>query len=211
LPLGETTSPRIWVRESQLDQARRVLAEWREEQVSDIDVPEEPVEDSEPADLAPPPQADETEEPAVRFRVLSAAFFVVALGCITYGGIWAWRNRDLLALYSATTQARLAGTAGGSWEVVHPAPRDPNLPLKPSPLEIQRLVDARYDYLVDGQTHSAWLQVGDVSRAPKDIQIRYDPSHPDNCLIGPIAPPWLVLLLGLAVGGFLLFVGWQFR
>jgi hypothetical protein len=69
---------------------------------------------------------------------------------------------------------------------------------------------ARYAYVVDRKVYCA--VVNDMNDVPADhVPIHFDPHHPADHVVGPIAPPWVVLAYAFGVGAFMMFVGYQFR
>jgi hypothetical protein len=212
LPLGEATAPRIWVYENDADHARQVIGQWRSEPGV---APLEPPEDDEPATAAAPLETQDTALPSdERLRFLGQGLFVVAIVCLAAGAVWAWQNATTLSKHSATTEGRFAGVGHPRTRFAFAPPRDPNLPLQPNAprvLAVTHLFEASYAYVVDGKSHHAYMFVESVDEAPDRVQVHYDPRNPAAHFVGSIAPPWMILLLSFAVGGFLCFVGWQFR
>jgi hypothetical protein len=212
LPLGEATSPRLWVRESDADRARQIVEQWRNEQE---DALPEPPECGEPPAVDVPVESQETALPTdTKLRFLGQGLFVVAIICLAAGAIWAWRNWTELSKHSATTEATFVWIGDPQVKLVFPPPRDPNLPLQPSAprvLAVRHSFGANYTYTVDGESYPAYLSVDGADEIPEHVQIRYDPRHPAAHIVGSIAPPWMLLLFSFAIAAFLSFVGWQFR
>jgi hypothetical protein len=212
LPLGEVTSPRLWVRESDADRARQIVEQWRNEQEDAL---------PEPPECDEPPAVDERVESEdvpvssdVRLRFLGQGLFVVAIVCLAAGAVWAWQNSTVLSKHSATTEAMIVGVGDPRVEFIHRPPRDSNLPLQPNApraLAVRHSFGANYTYTVDGESYRAYLSVNGADKIPEHVQIHYDPRHPAAHIVGSIAPPWMLLLFTFAIAAILSFVGWQFR
>jgi hypothetical protein len=201
LPLGEATTPRIWVCESDETRAREVIAQWRKALENE---PVEPFESEESEEPETPAEAETLPLASdVRFRFLSQAFFLLGLICIAFGSIWAWDNWTKLSTYPATADAKVSKAGRYYTYVPLPGP-----PIGPQYVK-ESHVKVCYDYIVDGQVYHA--QDDDAEGDYFHAIIHYDPSCPQKCLLGPIAPPWVVLLFAFGIAGFMSFVGYQFR
>ncbi len=215
LALGEDVSPRIWVYESDLARAQEVIEQWRSPH------PREPVElpESEitagsemPAEGETPVEAEYAELPSdARLRFLSQGFFIAGALCVLIGALWAWRNSTALSVYSGTATGQLAHVRLGEVKLVAPSrSRDVppgNLGAAPS---FRETYIAEYSFGVNRKAYTATLKVDDRHGAPQQVMIRYDPQQPASNIVGSVAPPWMVLLFALLVGGFLCFVGYEF-
>jgi hypothetical protein len=216
LPLGEATSPRIWVYETDADRARQVIDHWRKQEEKQEDSPPaEPIESDEPSPIELPGEPADAPLPSdVRYRFLSQGFFVAGVACVAAGAIWAWQNWTTRSVYSVEAEARIVSLGRPHGEFVFLPPRDRNLPLQPpvaDGLSVQYSFDATYAYVVKGKSYDACLPVSGVGNVPRHIAIRYRPADPAEHIVGPVAPPWIILLFSFAIAAILSLVGWEFR
>ena len=205
LPLGEPIAPRIWVRQSDAIRAREIIDQWFKGAGT------EPIEWSENDGLPEWETSAEQEEGVLpsdeRFRFLSQGFFIVGLTCILIGMVWAWGNWMTLSEFSATADGQRVDVDRGHWKTV-PMPGGRDQPLG-------RLLfhsfseNAIYAYVVDHKVY--YVNVNATKEVPDHILIHYDPHDPQRHLVGPIAPPWVVLVFAFGLGAFMMFVGYQFR
>lgn len=207
LPLGETTVPRIWVRQGDKGRAREIIEEWRRQPRQQWS---EPVEGDEPSD------ADDAD--TVRFRWLSRSLAIVGAACMLYGAVQ--------ASYGWMTLRKYRGTAEGvlvAWEphVSRHNSRPPEIPLqrRPSPLSVRFevkyafLVDSEIYYSVHSVAHSGDIyspvHIGDI--CDYRVPIHYDPHHPQKNVVGPLARPWVVLVSAGGIGAILVLIGYVLR
>ncbi len=205
LPLGDSTSPRIWVREADLARASEFLNRQREPREPP---PAEPLATGEPPEWETPAEQDEVPLPSdVRFRFLSQGFYIAGLVCVLGGAIWAWQNYAILSRCSAATDGRRISSAVRYGDAV-PMPGGPDQPIGRQVFYPARVV-AQYKYVVDQKAYYADF----VSRdeAPTHLIIHYDPHAPARHVIGAVAPAWVILVCAFASCAFLMFVGYQFR
>ncbi len=204
LPLGETTSPRIWVFASDAARAQEILElHFRELENEPEETPEDSAGEEEPA------EPEEGELPsAARFRPLGLFFYFFALACVAIGSIWALWNGTTLFTYSATTGKAILG--GMELMYYTPASNVARFPLEIAHTNLPQISYAsRYVYVVDGHVYfTGEFHAEDV---PSYAPIYYNPRQPAECVVGPITSPWMILLFALGVGAFLTFVGYQFR
>ncbi len=208
LPLGETTAPRVWVRQSDAARAREVLVRRLAEQKSNAaDVGQIANLSYERPEWE---EAEQEEEPLpsdVRFRFLSQGFYIIGAICVLAGIFWAWHNRLILAEYPATADGRWIGNTFVGVEGIS-VPGDDNLPI-PRVREAIDIFRPEYVYIVDGKRYQALGEVAAIS--PGRVLIRYKPDRPYEHVVGPIAPPGLILVFAVVIGSFLMFVGFKFR
>lgn len=206
LPLGQATAPRVWVRQSDLDRAREVLAARLMER--DLQADDESGDDEPPewdASAEPEPEALPSD---VRFRFLSQGFFIVGLICIAAGALYAWHNAIILSEYSGTTTGRwigdrIVGVESGK------SP-DANIPFPLISLEKYYFIyKPMIVYEVEGKTYQAQGYQSVVN--PDSVLVHYNRDDPEKIIVGPIAPPWAILLFAVGVGAFMMFVGFKFR
>ena len=209
LPLGETTAPRVWVHQSDAARAREVLARRLEDRKSNAaDVGQiDNLPFDKPEWWAPPEPEDEPIPSDVRFRFLSQGFYIIGALCILGGIYWAWQNRQTLAEYPSTTTGRWIGNKLVGIES-NSAPGDENLPIPRMHgyVEIRR---PEYVYIVDDERYHTTGEVSSIS--PDRVPIYYKPDRPYEHVVGPIAPPGIILVFAVLIGGFLMFVGFKFR
>jgi hypothetical protein len=212
LPLGEATSPRLWVRETDADHARQVIDQWHKQEENQ---PPEPPESDEPSAIDLPVEPDETPLSSdVPFRFLSQGFFLAGFACVAAGAIWAWQNWNARSIWSAETKARIVTLGRPQFDYFFPQQHDRNLPLQPpapSDLSIRYSFDATYAYVVEGKRYDAHLPIDNIGDVPRHIAVRYKPQDPAEHIVGSIAPPWIILLFSFATAAILSLVGWQFR
>jgi hypothetical protein len=211
LPLGEATTPRIWVRESDADHARQVIQQWQEQQENGpIELPD----NDDWLEGESPVEADETALPSdVRFHFLNQGFFLAGFVCIIVGAVWAWQNSLTLSKYSAVADGRYVSSDLGDFKMVS-VPDDRNLPLQPfikTRFSYEFSKNVRYAYVVAGKTCDAYMEVDEGQEPPDQVPIHYDPHDPAEHVVGSIAPPWVVMLFAGGIAAFLSFVGYQFR
>jgi hypothetical protein len=203
LALGEDVSPRIWVRESNVARAREVIDQWRSRQTNE---PVELPESETPSEGETPVEAEYAALPSdVRLRFLSQGFFVLALISIALGAVWAWGNWRVLSTYSVADGRPIA-----TWRSCRNVPvrGGPDQPLgKQTVRDVS--IRVQYAYGVDGKLYDA--QVNDAEGVLDHVPIYYNPHQPAEHIVGPIAPPWMILLFAPLVGAFFCFVGYQFR
>jgi hypothetical protein len=183
LPLGEATSPRVWVHQSDQARAREVIAQWQKEQGDRAGQWPEG-EGTPPWEIPAAPEAAESEPSGFRYRFLSEGFWFAAVICVLAGGYWAWHNWMTLAKYSAVAEARRV--AGSQWRNT-----------------------ARYAYQSGGTTN--YVEWSGWQRPPARLSICYDPNDPDKLIIGLPTPPVAILLAALGIAALLGFIGWRFR
>ena len=207
LPLGEPIAPRIWVRESDVIRAREIIDQWFKGAGTE---PIEWPESNGPPEWETPAEQEEDVLPSdERFRFLSQGFFIVGMVCILIGMVWAWQNWMTLSKFSATTDGQRVSVDIGYWRTV-PMPGDRDQPLGQLLFRSSLSASARYAYVVDRKVY--YVVVNDMNNVPADhVPILYDPHHPADHVVGPIAPPWVVLVFAFGVGAFMMFVGYQFR
>jgi hypothetical protein len=211
LPLGEATAPRIWVRESDADRARQIIEQWHDEISSK---PAALPEDEDSPDIESPNDCDEAPLPSdVRFHFLHQGFFLAGFASVVVGAVWAWQNSVKLAEYSATARGRYAGSERGSFKITG-VPHDRNLPLQPfvnTRSAYTPSTRVTYAYTVAGKTYRASKDFDEEDERPRQMLIHYNPRYPAENFVGPIAPPWVVLVFAFGIAAFLSFVGFQFR
>jgi len=207
LPLGVAIGPRIWVHGNDARQAREIIAHattWH---------PSEAVEWPEEGELPEGEESAEAEEeappPDGRLAFLSGGFFVAAIAIALFGAVEAWRNWGTLRTRSAAG----AYFVGASRTLRYvPPPDDPNNPLLgffPRSSHFRTVYVAHYVYLVDGKKYR--IAIESYDQPPLCIPIYYDPHYPADHVVGPLMPPWLILVFAACAGAFLCFVGRQFR
>ncbi len=173
----------------------------------------EPAPDEQPVGEEQPEWAtsiDEEEGPLpsdVRFRFLSQGFFIVGLACILLGSIQAWQNGKTLSEYSAATEGLRVGIDFGEVKKI-PMPGGPDQPIGEK-FFYEFQTPSQYGYIVGGRTYYA--RVGSADTDANRVTIHYDPHDPAQHVVGTVVPAWLVLSFALAIGAFLMFVGYQFR
>lgn len=199
VPLGEPVTPRIWVRERDRRRALELLDQTPETELG-VD------EDQEDAEAETVDELDDLETPSSRrFDFLSQGFYIVALVCVIAGASWAWRNQTMLSMYSATTEGQYAGYRRSGEEVVY----IPNaLDSSSNRVSFRAVVDVLYEYVVDGKIYNATVR--DVSTHSPSVVIHYDPNRPGDHVVGPLTPPWLILVVSLGSAAIFAFVGYQF-
>jgi len=205
LPLGEPITPRVWVRQSDVPRIREVIGRWLKDQESNpaewngIDSPPDGKETAEPEEDALPSD--------VRFRFLSQGFYIIGVICILVGAYWAWQNRLILSEYSAT--------AGGQWigdrivgvkSISTPGSDDLFFHKPHGYVPVKR---PQYVYVVNGEPYYA--EGNDAGIASDRVPIHYKPDHPHVHVVGPITPPWIILVFAVGLGAFSTFVGYKFR
>jgi hypothetical protein len=218
LPLGETTAPRVWVCAEDAARARAII-----EQLAKEPDDEEPDDESDawPQADSPPEWALTTAEPDdalapgeplpsdVKFRFLSQGFYIVGALLMAFGAIWAYKNSLLLERYPAQTEGYWTGALGVDYVWPHSPDNMDFFPTTWNRLgHWSHYQSPEYVYFVAGQPYFAY---GGGASVSDRVAIRYDPRRPDRYLVGAIMPPWLALALGLGVGAFSMFVGYQFR
>ncbi len=205
LPLGETIAPRVWVRQSDAARAREVIDRWLDDQ--ETNPVEWPRSDTQP-------EWEETAEPEEdalpsdeRFRFLSQGFYIIGGVCILVGTYWAWQNGIILSEYSATTSGqwiddRIVDVKSTS------TPGSSDFPFRKS-LSYVLVKRPQYVYVVGSETYHA--QGNDTESVLDRVPIHYKPDQPHEYVVGPITPPWIILVFAVGIGAFSMFVGYKFR
>lgn len=205
LPLGETIAPRVWVRQSDAARAREVIDRWLDDQ--ETNPVEWPRSDTQP-------EWEETAEPEEdalpsdeRFRFLSQGFYIIGGVCILVGTYWAWQNGIILSEYSATTSGqwiddRIVDVKSTS------TPGSSDFPFRKS-LSYVLVKRPQYVYVVGSETYHA--QGNDTESVLDRVPIHYKPDRPCEYVVGPITPPWIIMVFAVGIGAFSTFVGYMFR
>jgi hypothetical protein len=205
LPLGEETSPRIWVHEREAARAREVISRWIGE--AEAEAGKSPLDET--GEQYAPELAKEqaAEEEGDKFNFLSPLFVLIAMSCVAAGAVHAYQSWQTLRKYSETVQAVFSDFAFDKLDFEEvPASRE--IPFQKQ-VAVEPLYQCRYTYVVDGKQYDAVFK--NMFKAPRQIAIQYDPQHPEMHVIGPLMPPWLSALLGVAIGSFVFYVAYKFR
>jgi hypothetical protein len=206
LPLGEATSPRVWVHQSDQARAREVIAGWRSEQ-GDPAGQWPAGEGTPPWEMPAAPETPEGEPSSgFRYRFVSEAFWFAAVICVVAGGYWAWRNSIALAKYSVVAEGRRV--AGSRWRVPIPQPAGPGLPYGRLPSVAFRN-EVQYSYQAGGTTR--YVEWSGWQEPPARLSICYDPHDPAKHIIGLPTPPPVILLAAVGIAVLLGFIGYRFR
>lgn len=188
VPLGEPSTPRIWVRERDQRRARELLDQTPETELG-VDGEDETARDL-----------------GKRFGFLSKGVYIVGLTCVVAGSYWAWQNWVTLSKCSATTEGRcVEAWYSGSQVIVVPNAFDTTLPERRF---FNIVVDVLYEYVVDGKVYQATVER--ATTLSRSVVIHYDPNRPRNHVVGPLMPPWLILAVSLGSAAIFAFVGYQF-
>jgi len=206
LPLGEPIAPRIWVREADLDRARKIIEQRREQSSEPVPV-EQPVGKELPEWETPAEQDEGPLTSDVRYRFLSQGFFIVGLAVVLFGSVRAWQNGITLSKHSATTEGQRVG-AGFSGGMAIPLPGGSDQPVGRR-FSYRFPTGALYTYVVGHTVYYAGIAHADL--APDRVTIHYNPRVPTEHVVGAVIPPWLMLASVLGISAFLMFVGYQFR
>jgi hypothetical protein len=216
-PLGEATSPRLWISSEDLLRAREALAAYRIRNLDDIQRDQEkPPADEIDADydawmaetgvVEEPP---DEERPRRDVGLLSVLLILIGMGSIAAGVGYGLKNHQLSVRYSG--QAIATSVITKLWQQWHSN-------------RITTVPDLRehwyggyyapkwttgYYYNVGGAWHRV-VVTDDVQ--PNDIiVIRYDPENPGDYQIKEILPPAWCVAIGLASAVFSFFLAYQFR
>ena len=227
LPLGETTAPRIWVREKDAARAREVIdkqtAEPFQEEISPPEddeagtpdaapPPEDAPPDDAPGEDAPPEDAPPDDAPAevappdsaVRSQGRGRGWLAVGLACLVLGTLLAWHDWMSWHKYSAAAEGvavqYLRRYASGS----HPASQ---MPIPRVTSNIYSWYEIQYAFVVNGKTY--YSVDPHCQRLVLRVPIHYDPHDPASNLRGSLTSPWPVLAFTLIVGGFLSLIGYN--
>ncbi len=205
LPLGETIAPRVWVRESDAARAQEAIDRWLNDQ--ETNPTEWPQSDTQP-------EWEETAEPEegplpsdVKFRFLSEVFYIIGMFFILLGIYWACQNWLILSGYSATTSGQWIDDRYVGVKHLSNLGSD-GLPIR-KPHELTYAYRPLYVYVVGSKTYTA--QGNDTGSVLDRVPIHYKPDRPHEHVVGPITPPWIILVFAVGLGGFSLFVGYKFR
>jgi hypothetical protein len=214
LPLGETTSPRIWVCKDDESRAVEIIGAWLNEHRSNMPLAEDgdDGESDEPI-VEVTEQASTGNEPVTLVGKLMAT---VGVGCILASIPYAMQCRTALQEYEGTAKAILVESKPRLSFQLHVDSRDTrprrDLPfLNWSKLVVTSIAvhDCRYRYDVGGKAHYA--KITRPFDAPPSVTVCYNPRDPADHVIGTLTPPWLPLVVGGVSGLFLVFVAFQFR
>ncbi len=153
----------------------------------------------------------EPEEDALpsdeRFRFLSQGFYIIGLICILLGTYWACQNGIILSEYSATTSGQWIGDRFVGAKHISNLGSD-GLPIR-KPHKLIYAYKPQYDYVVSRETYHA--EGKDMEIASDHVPIHYKPDRPCEYVVGPITPPWIIMVFAVGIGAFSTFVGYMFR
>jgi hypothetical protein len=204
LPLGEATSPRIWVREEDAAHAREIIDQWMHQpnhasnaKIECNDSIESGTELNE--DIRP-------RTSFVRFRILGRCLVVIGFICIACGVVWAMLNWTLMCRYPEMTRGVLVGYT------IHsnaPNPPPPDIPPGRGLVSGDLIYKARYAYVVKGVTY--YTEDADYGQLLPDMTIHYDPKNPATNIAGSLTPPGMILFWTFGIGGFALLIGFLMR
>jgi hypothetical protein len=202
LPLGQTTAPRILVREEDAARAQEIIGEqidqpWQASSGhagNDEDTETDAVSEEE----SPPPVS------GIGFRWLGQGLVLGGLACILLGAVWAGLNWRTMRECSGTTEGVLVHYRP---HVDFYSPPPPEIPLPREPTTFSVSYDARYAFVIKGKTFYS-KKDRDSERPLGRVSIHYDPHHPATNFVGSLTLPWLILAWALGIGGFLSLVGY---
>jgi hypothetical protein len=204
LPLGDTTAPRIWVREEDAARAREII----DERIAQAC--REPGESTAHEEYAETDAVSEEQNPtlasAARFRWLGHGLTLLGFVSIMSGAVWAAVNWITMHECSETTEGVFVRYEPHYFIYVPPPPE---VPLPREPPDFSFWYEAQYAFVVEGKTY--YSNYRDSQRAPGRIPIHYAPEHPATNFVGSLTPPWLILISASGIGGFLLLFGFYLR
>jgi hypothetical protein len=217
LPLGETTAPRIWVREKDAARAREVIDEqiaepFQEESSPAGDdeagtpeaasPPEDALPDDAPSEDAPgddtPPDSD------VRSQGRGRGWLTVGLACLVLGTLLAWHDWMSWHKYSAMAEGVAVQYRRHYSIDSHPTSE---IPIPRVTSTTSPWYEIQYAFVVNGKTY--YSVDPHCQRLVRRVPIHYDPHDPASNLRGSLTSPWPVLAFTLIVGGFLVLIGYN--
>jgi hypothetical protein len=210
VPVGQAITPRVWVRSSDLAEARAIVAGLQAGLAGDTPAdfdgegPEEPEAAEEPED-----QGDDRSN-GYDVSFLSLLLILGGIACLAAGVYQGVASHQLLATYSETATAELVDFG------LHPlvkTRRSPRESLGQSGAGVEFELDYggtfTYQFSADGVSHHFVIER--PTAGPQQLSIRYNPADPDDFRIDAIPSPILCVILGVVFGAFLLFFAYQFR
>ncbi|MDY0169219.1 MAG: DUF2007 domain-containing protein [Thermoguttaceae bacterium] len=212
LPLGEITTPRIWVSEHDVPHAQEVVDAWTRKTRQGGGLPDE---EEEPGKSEAEWEAESEAEsdawaaapaPGSRSPWPGCALTIAGLACIIVGTIWAGHRWVALRTYSATTEGVLADY---EQKFSAHAPPPPEIPLPRERTTVTTWYEVFYAFDVEGETYYSVIKTREPT--PRRVAIHYDPDRPENNTVGPLASPWPILVLAVGVGASWLLAGYFLR
>ncbi len=201
LPLGEATSPRIWVWEEDAARAREIIDERLDQPCQDMS---SLAEDVEPAALgAASQESDAPRASDAGFQGRSQALSLIGLACIVLGTVLAWHDWMLMHQYTGTAEAVVVQYQKCYSSDSRPTPE---LPIQRVPSTSSHWYEVQYGFVVNGKTYYSVDQR--CQRFFRRVPIHYDPHDPANNIRGSLTSPWSVLAFALGIGGSLSFAGY---
>ena len=205
LPLGETTTPRIWVHAENLTRAQKIIDEQMDRLGQETSALSESDENTE-SDIVPdgesPPAAS-----GAGGRWLGQGLVLLGLACIAVGAIWAGLNWATLRDFPGTAQGVLV-----AWErqfSTHSSP-PPEIPFRRDPtITSSTCYVAEYSFIVKGKTYYSKFRTGWLIHRHR--LIHYDPRQPTRNFVGSVTAPWSILGWTLGIGIALLLMGYRSR
>jgi hypothetical protein len=195
MALGETVTPRIWVREEDATRAREIVDEWtRPFRLSgDAGAPDE---------LTELKEEDGSPAPASGWRWLGGSLAFAGVAVILFGTVVAWQNWIMLHHCSAETRGVFVCCLS-HWSTPPVSP--PEIPAVSQLPAYSVWYDACYTFVADDKTY---FSVDHGSRhARADMPIHYDPHHPTTNYAGALTSPRGVLAGTLGTGATLFLAG----
>jgi hypothetical protein len=206
LPLGETTAPRLWVREEDAARAREVIDEQRNQPCQDWS---SLAGDVEPEPAAPDAASEESGVPGTpdhgpHWRGRGLLF--LGLACIALGAVLAWNDWMMIRKYAATAEGVVVQYEPHYDTGFRPTTELPLQPVLPLPT-YSRWYEVQYAFVVNGKTYYSVDR--HCPRLVRRVPIHYDPRDPATNIRGSLTSPWSVLAFALAIGGSLVFIGYD--
>jgi hypothetical protein len=212
LPLGETTAPRVWVREEDVARAREVIDAQTASAFQQENSPAADDEAGTPDAASPPEDApsddalpeDAPGESDARSQGHGRGWLTVGLACLVLGTLLAWHDWMTWHKYSGTAQGVIAQYLPRY--SIH-SPPGSEIPIPRVNSNISSWYEVQYAFVVNGKTYYSVDR--HCQRLVHRVSIHYDPHDPASNLRGSLTSPWWVLAFTLAIGGSLVLIGYN--
>jgi hypothetical protein len=190
LQLGPTKAQSVWVLKQDEARARELLEKFKTEAASP---PDDSKSSESEIDQSISEETTETaEQPPAgaqwRQGFISPLLVLFGVASISLGLYYAYENGRLLTVYSESAQAHFVEYKYDS---------------------LRKIGYSWFAYKVQNNLHH--VAIPGKNSPGAEITIRYNPQHPAESYTAPILQPVWCAVIGIVIGGFALFLAFQFR